>query len=240
MKKVLLLAVCCAALGLGIQPSAATSVVDVPNWSISGNLSINSFLGHYVGQPITGLGRTSQTADTFFGPATATADIGLSPAPSVALTTVGKGAVALAALTYFFEVVGPSGTVPINVNAKGYTTPGAGGADYFAVQTTVNPGFTFPVVATPTSGAWTVSGEYGFSANVVYRVLLQVEAEGGGYSYIDPTFAIDPAYSNDYVLKFSAGVVNGVPEPSTWAMMLVGFVGLGTMGWHARRRMIAA
>ena len=25
-----------------------------------------------------------------------------------------------------------------------------------------------------------------------------------------------------------------VPEPSTWAMMLVGFVGLGFMGWRRR------
>jgi PEP-CTERM motif len=26
------------------------------------------------------------------------------------------------------------------------------------------------------------------------------------------------------------------PEPSTWAMMLVGFAGLGFAGWRARRR----
>jgi PEP-CTERM motif len=27
-----------------------------------------------------------------------------------------------------------------------------------------------------------------------------------------------------------------VPEPSTWAMMLLGFVGLGYAGWRARRQ----
>jgi hypothetical protein len=27
-----------------------------------------------------------------------------------------------------------------------------------------------------------------------------------------------------------------VPEPSTWAMLLIGFAGLGLMGWRASRR----
>jgi PEP-CTERM motif len=31
----------------------------------------------------------------------------------------------------------------------------------------------------------------------------------------------------------------GVPEPSTWAMMLVGFAGLGFMGWRGARRTAA-
>jgi hypothetical protein len=26
-----------------------------------------------------------------------------------------------------------------------------------------------------------------------------------------------------------------VPEPSTWAMMLIGFAGLGFMGWRSRK-----
>jgi hypothetical protein len=35
-------------------------------------------------------------------------------------------------------------------------------------------------------------------------------------------------------------VVTSVPEPSTWAMMLIGLAGLGYMGFRQRRRMIAA
>jgi hypothetical protein len=31
-----------------------------------------------------------------------------------------------------------------------------------------------------------------------------------------------------------------VPEPSTWAMMLLGFAGLGYAGWRAQRRRVAA
>jgi hypothetical protein len=32
--------------------------------------------------------------------------------------------------------------------------------------------------------------------------------------------------------------VQPVPEPSTWAMMLLGFAGLGYAGWRARRQTV--
>jgi hypothetical protein len=35
-------------------------------------------------------------------------------------------------------------------------------------------------------------------------------------------------------------VSSGVPEASTWAMMLLGFAGLGYTGYRARRPAIAA
>jgi PEP-CTERM motif len=31
-----------------------------------------------------------------------------------------------------------------------------------------------------------------------------------------------------------------IPEPSSWAMMLVGFAGLGVAGWRAQRKTVAA
>ena len=36
----------------------------------------------------------------------------------------------------------------------------------------------------------------------------------------------------DFMTQFTVGEANGVPEPATWAMMLVGF---GVMGWTMRR-----
>ena len=32
------------------------------------------------------------------------------------------------------------------------------------------------------------------------------------------------------------GSISGVPEPSTWAMMLLGFAGLGFAGYRASRK----
>src|SRR5262249_55795024 len=99
MKKVLLLVgAAFAALALAIQPSAATAVVSVPGWSISGGLSINTGLGVpivQVGRAVSNPGQTSLSAETFFGPASVTVDIGLSPVPFVSMTGVGKGEVGI-------------------------------------------------------------------------------------------------------------------------------------------------
>jgi hypothetical protein len=59
-------------------------------------------------------------------------------------------------------------------------------------------------------------------------------------SYIDPVLTIDSANADQYSLALSPGVVQspvlgGVPEPSTWAMMLVGFAGLGYAGYRRVR-----
>ena len=56
-----------------------------------------------------------------------------------------------------------------------------------------------------------------------------------GTAYVDPFIQIDPnfAQADEFALVISAGIGNfppnsGVaPEPSTWAMLLIGFVGLG-------------
>jgi hypothetical protein len=61
---------------------------------------------------------------------------------------------------------------------------------------------------------------------------------------IDPTFTINPADASDFALTFSSGIGNSqsqsaVPEPSTWATMLIGFGSLGA-GLRYRRRRAAA
>jgi hypothetical protein len=42
-------------------------------------------------------------------------------------------------------------------------------------------------------------------------------------------------YTGDFNMTLTA-----VPEPSTWAMMVAGFAGLGFVGWRARRRTAVA
>jgi hypothetical protein len=48
-------------------------------------------------------------------------------------------------------------------------------------------------------------------------------------------------YANAYSLEFSPGVgnsaISGVPEPSTWAMMLLGFAGLGFAFPRSQRKL---
>jgi hypothetical protein len=104
----------------------------------------------------------------------------------------------------------------------------------------------------PTS--WSDNNTYTMETGVVYSVTLIAQADlvvfggsGGGSgtvtAYVDPTFAlasgvVDPG---QYSFEFSPGVGNvsaGVPEPSTWAMTLVGFAGLGVTGYRRRLKEI--
>jgi hypothetical protein len=69
-----------------------------------------------------------------------------------------------------------------------------------------------------------------FTTNPTFQQLGYVEA-GGAYFYTTDetgTVSVTP-------------ITPGVPEPSTWAMMLIGFVGLGFLGYrHTTKSSIAA
>jgi hypothetical protein len=81
----------------------------------------------------------------------------------------------------------------------------------------------------------------------VYTVTLQADASVDAFNTsetasatIDPTITIDPAFANDFVIQYSpgldtGGVAAGAPEPSTWAMLALGFAGLGVMRWRSKR-----
>lgn len=84
----------------------------------------------------------------------------------------------------------------------------------------------------------------------IYNIQLSLFADantlgiGGGsdtqFAFIDPIISLDPAFGNQGTLdlSFSRGVgntaVDGVPEPSTWAMMILGFSGVGFMAYRRR------
>jgi hypothetical protein len=72
---------------------------------------------------------------------------------------------------------------------------------------------------------------------------------GGSYvASIDPIISILPDFLADHPglsLELSPDVmqpssIGSVPEPSTWAMMLLGFAGLGFAGYRSTRRTAAS
>ena len=85
-----------------------------------------------------------------------------------------------------------------------------------------------------------VLASIGTPFNVVLTTQKFTRPPGGSSSaFIDPYFSIDPSVSDpqDYRIFLSAGVENigptsAVPEMPTWAMMLVGFAGLGFAGYR--------
>lgn len=95
-------------------------------------------------------------------------------------------------------------------------------------------------------------------SDTIYQVDLSASSStwwvGNAYSYIkadaDPYFQIDPSFSlaNEFTFVESQGVTNspvvaGIPESTTWAMMILGFAAIAanhTIRHRRRRRMISA
>jgi hypothetical protein len=80
---------------------------------------------------------------------------------------------------------------------------------------------------------------------VAVNLSLGPIASGSFSATTDPILAIDPTFlaaNPGYSLTFSPGFVvsSGVPEASTWAMLICGFAGLGYAGWQRGRRAITA
>jgi hypothetical protein len=124
--------------------------------------------------------------------------------------------------TYFLD------NSPPGLYAQGYVQPNGGRVvflenDEFGPQTSGTPLFQFVVFNNFASGdSWNfLVGRYGEDtclssdcSSSIYDV-----HDGGGVSSFSEISS-----------------VNGVPEPSTWAMMLIGFAGLGFAFWQSRRR----
>jgi len=79
-------------------------------------------------------------------------------------------------------------------------------------------------------------GDYGYTGGIVPGGKTTVSA------FVDPYFSVAPGTPNlgEYSLVFSSGVGNppiatGVPEPSTWALLLIGFAGLGFAAFRRSR-----
>jgi PEP-CTERM motif len=83
----------------------------------------------------------------------------------------------------------------------------------------------------------------------VYSAHLEVVASvgifgGSAFASADPRIFVEPTDPNAdlYSIRVSDGIANavapptGVPEPSTWAMLLLGLAGLGTAARGNRKR----
>jgi hypothetical protein len=177
-----------------------------------------------------------------------------TPSPDPFLI-VGAEASASVALTFYVLAVakGPTDLTSVPLQFKGSVTEVALGdvggtasasADVFAtdqataVQTTiVNPSGT---TAFNTDLNLVLGHEYSVTETASVLALLAGQAS----VKIDPFMQIDPscncAQNFNLVISDQISNVDAVPEPSTWAMMILGFVGIGAMTYRRRKSALLA
>jgi PEP-CTERM motif len=74
---------------------------------------------------------------------------------------------------------------------------------------------------------------WNYSAPLLPLTLILQEADG---SYSDGILIRNTGPNGDAILAFASDPAVLIPEPSTWAMMLIGFVGLGYLVERAKKR----
>jgi hypothetical protein len=161
-------------------------------------------------------------------------------------------------LDYYIRIVGPDASaVPLLVNSQASFTPtgccvNSGSYAQFVLlvdsaqaglnfgtdglSVLVQTGFTINT----SSNSASIAGTLSEAANQSILVRMHVTSVIAGSSdrsisvLLDPLFSIDPNFvgANNYSIETSFGIgndVGAVPEPSTWAMMILGFAGIGFM-----------
>jgi PEP-CTERM motif len=155
-------------------------------------------------------------------------------------------AVGVMQVNYSFVIVGPSALIPVQILARGT----ASGIGVDAALQVSGRGFDLLDFLPQGEGSWAENGKYVLKTDQIYQVQMTVEGEAaaGGLegeglvisqssASVDPTFTIDPSFANanQYSIVFSNGV-SAVPEPSTWAMMILGFAGVGFVAYRRKSK----
>jgi hypothetical protein len=241
-----------------IPIGASASVLTVPPAEYRVNVNNQSFTST---TPISAGHSGDYAASVASGPGYAEADLIaiVSAGGNVILTSDA------AEMIYYFGVQGASGVkVPVDISFGGYTsaktvTVNGGSAD---VASVINSEVTGPGVGYLAAGCSAINFSCATSAPPIGSTTFDVTAGDQytidltasitefvgcagcgavGHAHIDPYLQIDPTFAqaDEFNLVISEGVPNvpvAAPELSTWAMMLLGFAGLGCAGWRARRK----
>ncbi len=202
------------------------------------------------------------SADCMFDSASGHAQVQMTPFPSLSLSVSqlssipngGSETVGTATLSYDIEINGPTPYVEIDVSGwtavngpfqsgQGFVSIAGAPSQYYGTQSGDGTPVPYSVLLSEPTGV-----------PIGVELLVSAQVDNGlpfasplaptfdsVTAYADPYFSIDPSNAdpNAYTILVSPGVGNapssgvpGTPEASTWAMMLLGFVGLGFAGYR--------
>lgn len=247
MSKFLSLALLSGASAIAALVPSQVEAVPVAVW-VGSSVSIAAPGGSF-DVPITSFGNQSVSSPD------GSASVQSTPTPLPAITATAtanataNGSQARTSLNYYFEIFGPASldpTASVNVLASGSLFTDIGtmqSTDFLRVagSTVVN----VTSIGGSNNGAFTRSATLsGLSYNVDYLIEMNVFAlahpSGTATAFLDPYLFLDPSLvALGYSIITSPGIGNSlasdVPEPSTWAMMILGFAGIGYMTYRRRR-----
>jgi PEP-CTERM motif len=210
--------------------------------------------------------QSTSSSNTFAtGGLSASGTINGVPSPNISATAAATSAGNSSAnlfYEYYFEVAGPSTQqLSVTISASGAVsqsliTPNVAQV-YFGAPGGVSL-IASACSATGLNGCGNVSTSHSFSiaqsetitTNVQYNIQMSLfvnantlfgastDSQTGN---IDPIITIDPLFALDnplFTLELSPSVgnVSAVPEPSTWAMMILGFAGIGFMAYRRKSK----
>ena len=242
--------------------SGSASAVVLPNALSYEYFGINIANNIQTSNTVGTLNYTGQPGCNPAGTCSATTQLGASPSVSATVNEVvfqaTSGGGVIARLGYYVEYLNAAGTYSVNLHAldslsapdnSSYISSSlrfgpAGLAttnfNNFASTTfqeahCVNgcpaPGFAIP------SAPFKPDNLVQMDANTLYFVQLDLLINPGP-SGVQLTGSIDPTFSTDAggSFIFSPGIAGAVPEPSTWAMMILGFAGVGFMAYRRKSK----
>ncbi len=154
------------------------------------------------------------------------------------------------ALTYYYTVDGPdNGPIEIGVGTNLLTSAGPDNTAFASLSTSQGTNVCADTHeglcgGSQFDGAFIEMDEPGQVYSVHLEAVASVGIFGGSaFASADPFFFVEPTNPNAdlYSIRVSDGIANaapstGVPEPATWAMLLLGFVGLGVAARRTGKR----
>ena len=235
----------CAAAALALLPLATLGLPV----EYRGGVAATPFIG---GPPVINGGTTVAQAHYAVasggGSATSTSmSANGGSVESTIQTSIGQ-ANASTRIVYYPRLIGPTGpALQVRVIASGF-------AEGFGLASNSTATFVMSAVAGQLFGSVTHNGNelkrsffidtlFMFTPNEVFQVGLEASATGGdlngiqpnfAHAFVDPQFIIAPAFASLYHFEGIPGAPApaGIPEPASWALMLLG---LGLIGKHAVR-----
>jgi hypothetical protein len=207
----------------------------------------------YPAQSSASYGDANGTASVSVGGAT-------SPAPNLfasATATGNASGYAQLSLTYYIELTGPSGSVPITINTAAYA-----GLNSQAATIIMNPKTFFdPYVASTSQGMTYVADNNSFVLplgpgtsydrsdvvtlveGTIYEVAMSIVVNAT-FAYPQETASVDPYFSDipaGYQLLISQGVGNApfssaTPLPAAFPLFASGLGAIGALGWRKKRK----